>query len=135
MEQTCPGPHAVHALPEKPHEVALVAVTHIVPLQQPAQFVELQVVPPVQTPLEQVCPGPQAVQVEPLRPHESGDCEPVDWHEPFAQQPAQLKKSQAVCGVHAPIVQELFIGQTPHCWPPLPHCEAFWPPNGTQRLP
>ena len=54
-----------------------------------------------------------------------GDCEPVDWQVPFEQQPAQLKKSQATCGVHAPMVQELLIGQTPHCWPPLPHCEAF----------
>ena len=44
----------MHALPEKPHDVALVAVTHVVPLPQPLQFVELQVAPPVQTPPVQV---------------------------------------------------------------------------------
>lgn len=115
LEHSWPGPQAVQVLPEKPHAVALVAVTHVVPLQQPVQLVELQVAPPVQTPPEQVWPGPHAVHVVPLRPHEMADCEPVDWHEPFEQQPAQLKKSQAVCGVHVPMVHELFIGQTPHC--------------------
>lgn len=101
-------------MPEKPHDVALVAVTHVVPLQQPLQFDELQLGPPEHTPAVQVWLGPHAVHVAPLTPHEMGDCEPVDWQVPFEQQPAQLKKSQATCGVHAPVVQELFIGQTLH---------------------
>lgn len=84
------------------------------PLQQPLQLVELQVAPPVQTPAVQVWPEPHAVHVAPFTPHEMGDCEPVDWQVPFEQHPAQLKKSHATCGVHAPIVQELFIGHTLH---------------------
>jgi len=42
----------------------------MVQLQQPVQLVELQTVPPVQTPAVQVAAFMQPVQVAPLTPHE-----------------------------------------------------------------
>jgi hypothetical protein len=111
-EHVWPGPHAAHTLPLCPHAIAEVAVdaTHVLPLQQPVQFVGLHVAPPVQAPAVQLWLGPQATQVAPFTPHDIGDCIDVGWQTPFEQQPAQLKKSQAATGVHAPMVHELFTG-------------------------
>lgn len=70
-----------------------------------------------------------------MTPQETGDCWEDARHTFPAQQPAQEKKSQAPIGTHEPVEQELLSGHAEQAWPPLPHCEAFWPPNGTQRFP
>jgi hypothetical protein len=136
--QACPGPHAEQLLPLKPQAVTLVVAggTHWVPLQQPAQLVELQVAPPVQTPVVQVAPVAQVPHEEPLTPHERGVCKLADWQAPFAQQPVQLKKSQAVVAVQTPREHEDVVPvHVPHVWPLAPHCVPFWFPKGTHRLP
>ncbi len=136
--QVCPGPHAAQLLPLKPQAVALVvaAGTHWVPLQQPAQVVELQVVPPVQTPVVQVAPVGQVPHDAPLTPHERGVCELAGWHAPFAQHPAQLKKSQAVAAEQTPREHDGVVPvQAEQVCPPVPHWVPFWFPKGTHRLP
>lgn len=84
----------------------------------------------------QDCPGAaQAVHVEPFVPQETGDCCEKAWQVLPEQHPAHEKKSQAAVGMQAPLEQELFNGHAAQACPPDPHWDAFWPPNGTQRLP
>lgn len=94
-------------------------------MQQPLQFVWLQVEPPVHTPPAQLEPFAQEVQVAPLTPHDRSDWPVTIWHVPLEQQPAQLKKSHATVGEQMPEPQELFGGHAMQLDPPEPHCDAF----------
>ena len=80
--------------------MSLVAVTQVLPLQQPLQLVSLQTLPPTHEPVLQVEPLRHGLQLAPFTPHEVVVCEADATHAPPEQQPAQLKKSQAVVAVH-----------------------------------
>jgi hypothetical protein len=107
------GSHALHALPVVPHWATVGVPTHELPLQQPAQFPELQ---PWHAWPEHMPPSHEAQSAPPV-PH-CAEVLPV-WHRPVpSQQPdAQLVASH----LHTPATQ---------CWPvahgPLimPHAHA-----------
>jgi hypothetical protein len=130
-----PGPHETQVEARWPHAVSMVAVTQVLPMQQPLQVVALQVEPPVHTPPAQDAPEPHVWQVTPLRPHAIAVCWPDGTQVLPLQQPAHEKKSHAVAEVHAPLLHERPFAQPEQVAPPVPHSADDWSLNATQRLP
>ncbi len=96
---------------------------HWVPLQHPAQFVELQVLlGGAQVPFWQVWLEGQEVQALAPAPHCACDCEPRGTQVFPLQQPVQLEEVQVPpVGVQTPLWQVSPEGQAEQLAPPAPH--------------
>ena len=126
---------AVHAAPLVPHWAVLVAVTQVVPLQQPVVHVVEQ---PAHEPLTQVSP-PHEVQAEPPWPHwvlVTGVTHVVPLQQPV--QPDDVSHTHAPpwhrwpTAQSAPLVPQLqapLRQRSARCASQVPHAAPFMPPQ------